>query len=175
MSNITLSDIETAARDYAKARKILADRVGSLEDELGALKRRRIDGIKSATEEAAGLCDRLRTMVEGAPGLFEKPRTYVLHGIKLGFMKGKGKLDWDDSAAVIAKIRKHLGDQADVLVIIEERPSADAMKNLPASDLARIGVRLIDADDQVIVKATDSEVDKFVSQLLKEGLKPVEG
>ena len=35
----------------------------------------------------------LKAAIEQAPGLFVKPRTIVLHGLKLGYQKGKGKID----------------------------------------------------------------------------------
>ena len=39
----------------------------------------------------------LRALIEESPELFEKPRSVVLHGIKLGYQKGKGGIVWDDA------------------------------------------------------------------------------
>jgi hypothetical protein len=170
----TLATIDGLAAHYAKARRLLAERVSELEAEVAALQRRRIQGIKTAASDAAALQEQLRTRIEGAPHLFEKPKTYTLHGITVGYRKGAGKAEWDDSAKVCALIRKHLPDQAEVLIIVEEKPSADALKNLDARDLARVGVRMEGTGDFVVVKAADSAIDKLVARILKEGAKPME-
>lgn len=171
----TLSHIDHLAKQYAKARSVLSERVGELEAEAAALQRRRIDGIKTAASAAATLQEELRTAVEGAPHLFEKPKTFTLHGITVGFRKGTGKVEWDDSAKVIALIRKHLPDQAEVLINVEETPSADALKNLEAKDLARVGVRMEGTGDVVVVKSADTAINKLVAKILKEGAKAAGG
>jgi hypothetical protein len=92
----------------------------------------------------------------------------VLSGVKLGYQKAKGTLDYDDAEAVCARIRKHLPEQADVLIATRETPVKTALAQLPAADLKRIGVTLSDAGDQIVVKPVDSEVDKMVDALLKD-------
>lgn len=170
----TLAEIDSAAKNYAAARAVLAERVQTLQDELAAATRRKIAGIKGAAETAAALQQELRALLTAAPDLFVQPRSYVLHGIKCGYQKGKGSVVWDDNARTCALIRRHLPEQAEVLIITEEKPSADALRQLDTRDLARIGARLEGTDDQVIVKATDSAIDKLVAKLLSEGAKAAE-
>lgn len=163
--------LDDLAKRYADARTVLAERVNALEYEVAELQRRRLGGIKSAASAAAQLQAELRAAIETCSFLFVKPRTLVLHGVTVGFRKGAGSLDWDDNAKVVALIRKHLPEQADVLVLTEEKPSADALKNLDARELARIGVRMEGIEDQVVVKSADSAVDKLVKRILAEGAK----
>lgn len=174
-SATSLASIDALAKAYAQARSVLSERVSDLEKETAEIHRRRIGGIKSAAATATDLQAQLRSAIEGAPELFVRPRTFCLHGIKVGYQKGKGKLDWDDNAKVVGLIRKHLPEQAEVLIITEEIPSADAMANLDVKALARIGVRCEGTGDQVVIKASDTAVDKFVKKLLSEGAKAVEG
>ncbi len=165
----SLAEIDTLAKRYAKARETLSKRVGELEAEVAALQRKHMAGIKEAAANAATIGAELRNTVEAAPHLFEKPKTFTLHGITVGFRKGAGKLNWEDDAKVVALIRKHLPDQADLLVIVEEKPSADALKNLDARDLAKLGVRMEGTGEMVVVKSADTAVDKLVAKILKEG------
>lgn len=168
-TEITLAQIDDLAKRYAKARAVVSERVHELEAEQQALARRRVGGIKVAAAEAADIAAKLRALIEQAPHLFVRPKTMTLHGITVGFRKGAGKVEWEDDAKVVALIEKHLPDQAEVLIITEQKPSADALKNLDARDLAKIGARIEGTGEFVVVKSADSAVDKLVAKILKEG------
>ena len=45
----------------------------------------------------------------------------------------------------------------------------DALAQLPAAELHKLGVQVEEAGDRVYIKASDSEVDKLVVAILKEG------
>jgi hypothetical protein len=173
-TQITIAEIDSLANKYAKARAVVSERVSELEAEIALLQRRRIAGIKIAAAEAQDIGAKLREAIESAPQLFVKPKTYTLHGVTVGFRKGAGKVDWDDDAKVVGLIRKHLPEQAEVLIITEEKPSADALKNLDSRDLARVGVRMEGTGEFVIVKTADSAIDKLVAKILKEGAQATE-
>lgn len=167
-NEITLASIDDLAKSYSKSRETLSRRIDELEAEVAASRRRHIGGIKVAAANAAGIGDELRAAIAAAPHLFDKPKTFTLHGITVGFRKGTGRIEWDDSDKVCALIRKHLPDQADVLIITTEAPSSDALKNLDTRDLARIGVRIEGTSDSVLVKSATDAVDKLVAKILKE-------
>jgi len=164
----TLGDIERLTKAFADGRGQLADRVRTLEHEITAIKRRRLQGIKNTVNAVLELQSSLKAALEDSRDLFVKPRTMIFHGVKIGFQKGKGKISWADDAQVVKLIRKHLPDQADVLVKTTEKPVKDALQQLSAADLKRIGVLVEETGDQVVIKSTDSEIDKFVDTLLKE-------
>ncbi|PTX95740.1 host-nuclease inhibitor Gam family protein [Opitutus sp. ER46] len=171
IEQLSIAQIDDLAKTYAAARKVLGDRVNELETDIAAVQKRRIAGIKAAAATAADAQARLRGAIESSPGLFQKPKTFCLHGITVGYRKGSGKVEWDDNAKVVALIRKHLPEQAEVLIIVEEKPSADALKNLDTRDLARIGARIETTGEMVVIKAADTAVDKLVAKILKEGAK----
>ena len=50
-----------------------------------------------------------------------------------------------------------------------EEPVKDALAQLPAADLRKLGVQVEEAGDHVYIKAADSDVDKLVAAILKEG------
>lgn len=166
-TTVDLEMIEGATRLYANAREVLAEKVRRLEAELEQIKRQRLPGIKSALARAAEAEGKLRQVIETAPELFERPKTLILHGVKVGYRKAPGKLVWDDADQVVALIRKHYPDQADVLIVVRETPSKSALAQLSAAELKRLGVRVIETSDEVVIAPTDSEVDKLVEALLE--------
>ncbi|PKN71221.1 MAG: hypothetical protein CVU54_02020 [Deltaproteobacteria bacterium HGW-Deltaproteobacteria-12] len=165
---MNLIDIEKLTKTFADARQLLADRVRGLEEELQTIKRRRMPGIRSAVNTVMEHHVELKAAVEESSSLFIRPKTIILHGVKVGFQKAKGKLSWNDDAQVVRLIKKHFPDQEDILIKKTEKPSKDALMNLPAADLKKIGVTVNETGDQVVIKSTDSEIDKFVDALLKE-------
>lgn len=167
--NLTLFQIENLAKMYALARNELARRVAAFADEVRAVERRKIPGIKTALASAEDAKGALVAAIQAAPQLFEKPRTQTFSGIRVGFAKGKGALDWDDDAQLVARIKKLMPDQADVLIATKETPVANALKQLEAKELARLGVRFEEIGDYVFVKSSDGAVDKLVKKILKEG------
>ena len=165
---MSLAEIETRTKTYAEARTALREKMDSLESELAAVKKRHIGGIKRAAEQAAERLVQLRALVEEQPELFVKPRTLVMNGIKVGFQKNKGTLDWEDDEQVVKLIRKHFPEQVDALVKTTESPIASALANLSAAELKKLGVEVTETGDEVVIKATDSDIDKLVNALLKD-------
>lgn len=175
-TEISIATIDGQCKAYAAKRQLLSERVSALEAELSEVKKRHLTGIKSAAASCQDLQADLRATIEGAPQLFTKPKTYTLHGVKVGFVKGKGKLTWDiEDDELVKRIKKFYAQEArEVLIVTVEKPSKDALANLPASELKRLGITVGDVGDQVVVKTTDTEIDKLVAKMLDEGAKPTE-
>jgi hypothetical protein len=163
-----LGEIERLTKDYADWRVQLSEAVLVAEHEIAALKRQHVVAIKRKVEAVAERQAALKAAIEESPELFRKPRTMIIHGVKIGFQKEKGKISWDDKDQVVRLIKKHFPEQADVLIKTVEKPIRDALQQLPAADLKRIGVTIGETGDVVVIKSTDSEIDKLVNALLKE-------
>lgn len=164
-----LEKIESLAKQHAADRAQLGDRMRSLQEEIDSCKRRRLPGIKAALSAAKDSRLRLHALISEAPGEFVKPRTRILHGIKLGFAKGRGVLRFSHRAdLVIRLIRKHFPDKADVLIRTTEAPVKKALQQLPAVDLKKIGGAIQGTGDVVVIEPADSELDKLVDALLGE-------
>lgn len=166
----TLATIESLAKKYAGIRADLADRVAALDTELREAHARHTKGIRKALADAQTAQAALRAAITDAPGLFVKPKTLSLHGIKVGFQKGKGKLDWDDDAQLVKLIRKHHPEQFEVLVKTEFKIQKKALSGLTVAELRKLGCEVEESGEFVVVKAEDTGVDKLVKALLKEGL-----
>lgn len=164
----TLKEIDTLTRKHADARTRLADHVRALTGDIEAAKRSYLPGIRGAVARAKDTEAELRAAIEASPELFVKPRTQTLHGIRVGFKKGKGKLEIDNEEHLVKLIRKHFPEQFDALVKTTEKPLKGALEQLAAADLKKLGIEVADTGDVVFIKDTASDVDKLVDALLAE-------
>lgn len=169
----SLTDIETRAKKYAEARERIAAIVTDLNAGIEALARNELPRIKKAIGAAAEHHDALKSLIESAPELFQKPKTVTFHGLRLGYMKGKGGIVWDDGAAVVAAIQKYLPDQAEALIRWTGKPLKEAINQLDVATLKKIGCRVVDTGESVFIKAVDSAVDKMVDALLRDATEEV--
>jgi hypothetical protein len=165
---ISLADIEARTKNYADARALLGTRLQQLQDRIEAMRREAMPLIRSALATAKAAEAELSAGISAGPGLFKRPRTYVFHGVRVGIEKGKGVVRIEDPARTVQLIRRHLGaEEAELLVKVSETPIKSALANLPASDLKRVGVEIVDSGDQVVIRPVDSELDKMLNALLE--------
>jgi len=159
--------IEGAAKHYSKERGILADLVTSLNDEILRLNRKALPAIKKAVNATKEAEAKLEALLKNNAALFVKPRTWTVHGMKVGYAKQAGRIEIPDVDKSIKLIRKHFPEKADLLIVQKESISKDALGNITVDDLKKIGCKVIADTDAVVIKPTDSNVDKLVTALLK--------
>ncbi len=164
----TLTEIDNAARQFADAHAVLAAYVRELNDAIEAARLKFLPEIKRQKDRAARRHGELRGLIEDSAELFVKPRTITLHGVRVGFVKAKGRIEWDDDDQVVKLIRKHFPEQFDVLVSTVEKPVKKALAQLSAQELKRLAINVTETGDEVMIKDTASDVDKLVDALLKE-------
>ena len=51
---------------------------------------------------------------------------------------------------------------------VTEKPNKDALADMPAGDLKKLGIELTETGDAVVIKPVDGEVDKICTALLKD-------
>ena len=166
---MTMATIEAQAEGYAALRQELSFQVGELDAELHRLKARRLPKIRTLFSRCANARALLEMAVDEDRGLFEKPRSRVFAGIRVGLEKGKGKISWAKPGAVVARIRRLMPDRFDDLVVTTEKPSKQALGRLTAAELKKLGVDVGNAGDRIVVKPQDSAIDKLVDALLADG------
>jgi hypothetical protein len=164
----TLGEIELLTKDYSESYSKLSDKVRDLNDEIDSAKRKHMRYIKSFAEDALERKSKLSNAIEDSKDLFDKPKSIVIHGMKVGLQKGKGKITVPDEEKTILLIKKNLPDQAEILVKTEEKLVKSALENLSAGDLKKVGLNIVESTDSVIIKPTGSDIDKIVTALLKE-------
>ena len=170
----TMQEIETKAKAHAQARAALTQLVILLNAEIDAVKQKRMKKLREAVANATETGDVLLELVSESSTLFKKPKSAILHGIKLGFKKQTGKISFDNEDQVIKLIRKNLPELADVLIVTTEKPSKEAMNNLEVGQLKKIGVTVTSDSDVAFISDPTSDVDKIVNALLKGAEEEVE-
>lgn len=165
---MTLDRIDVLCADFAKRREALYGRLSIVEAELQAVKRKHLKEIKRCTALAAESESTLRAAIEDGPDLFVKPKTHILHGIKVGYRKGTGALDWEDDEELVRRIEKHFGDLADDYLNVKKKPRAEALEDCDATTLKRLGVQVGDDGEQVVIKPVETAIEKLVKALLKD-------
>lgn len=166
-SSTPAQKIEAACKAARAARDVLFERATTLQDELSALQKRKLPGIRNAVAAVAQADADLLTLLQASPELFVKPRSIVFSGLQVGYTKGKGTIQIDDAAQTIKLIRKHLPDQADALIKVKETPIKAAIKNLAVGDLKKLGITVQATGDVVFIADATDGVDKLVAALLK--------
>jgi hypothetical protein len=110
----------------------------------------------------------LYSAVENSPELFKKPRTFVMHGCKVGYTVSTGKVEYEDEAHTVKLIERHFKERFDDLVKTEKTPRKDALKALTPAELARVGCRIDGAGDVVLVKRESGDMDKLIKKLIEK-------
>ena len=169
-----MAEIEVLTKHFSDAHGTLAGVVTELNNEMESLKRRYLPRLRKAVAAASAAKLTLHSGIESAPGLFIKPRTYIFHGVKVGMQKGKGGIDFVDADKTLALIRKTFGDDADAYIISTEKPDKKMLEDLPAAELKKLGVTVLDTGDEVVIRPTESEVEKTVAALLKDAVETTE-
>lgn len=166
---MTLDEIGKLCRAYADARDDLEQITEAVRGERRRAVREKMRALKGAVARVSAARDALKEAVEGAPALFEKPRTRAMEGIKVGYRKLPGKIEVADEAAAVERVKKKLPGKADVLIVTRETLNRNALKNLSVKELASIGAALGDDEDEVVIKAASTDLDKLVDALLADG------
>jgi len=173
MPLIPLERIEKATNKYANGRDMLAHAVNDMQIELLAVQNKHLKEIKLWARKTKTAEATLEALVKDNPDLFTRPKTLIISGIKVGYKKDKDQRSAKNIDKTIKLIRKHMPDQEEVLIKVEESLIKNAIGNLDAEQLKLLGIKFIPGKDQIIIKPTDSEVDKLVAALLKETKKEI--
>ena len=128
----------------------------------------RLPRIRRLAEKAANRRAELSAAIDGARHLFKKPKSQLLHGVRVGLQKGVGKLTWASAERVVGLIKRHRRATAHVLIKTTETPVRKALSQLPVSELKKLGVNVEEAGDEVMIKIADTDTDKFVQALMDE-------
>lgn len=171
---VKLSDIETAARDYATKSKTLRNYHEELESEIDKIKSKYLENIKTASIEAGESYQMLKTLVEDAPDLFENKKSMTISGVKFGYQKKKGKIEILNEEATIEKLKELYGDKADLYINTKLSIVKKTLDTLPASDLKKLGVNIVQDTSVSFVKLIDDEIQKIIEAIIKESAKGAE-
>lgn len=166
----SLREVEPLCARYAHWHDELQEMLLDLDAEVQMLKSARLKPIKAAIRKVAAAHGDLKDAIDSSPQLWKKPRTRVFHGVQVGMQKGRVKITWADPARVVERIKALYQDDIGLLVKVFETPVKEILQKLPAADLKKLGVSVTDSADQVVIRMVDSEVERMINTLLKDGL-----
>jgi len=170
MLNATpLQTINALAAILAAKRAKLAAIQTDMDEAARAVTRAHRVALRDAFNVLAEAQKALFNEVSAHPELFEKPRTITLHGYKIGYQKGKGKIVIADEPRTVALIKKYFeAAVADTLIKVNETVVKNALGNLTATDMKRLGIDITEAADEVVLKPVDGALDKLLERQLEE-------
>ncbi len=165
---MTIDVIKDACEMYADARDELREKHAKMLREIEAVKNRHAPKMGMYLQVYRDRRIELHCAIEVCPEVFNKPKTQTFHGVRVGFKKGTGKVEFDDADAVIRRIERNLSEQTDLYIKTKQTPNKTALQELPAAVLKRLGITVSDTGDQVFIKDTDTELDKLLKAIIAE-------
>lgn len=161
-------DIEKSCTKLAEARTRLAEKLTAMQSDMDQVRRTHQAEIRRAMSAVQAATAKLHALVEAHPEEFEKPRTQVYAGIKVGFQAGKERIDIPDPQATVDLIRKLLPEQADSLIVVEEKPVRAALAQLPQKTMRKLRVELVAGQDAVVIRPQDGDLEALAKSLVGE-------
>ena len=162
----SLRDIERLAATYAARRAALGDVVRDANAELAAVRarfRRRVAGRAAAANLAR---DNLLAALQASAALFARPRTRLLHGIRVGWRTRPAGVDIPDEQRTIAAIERQFADTTGYLRT-KTTVLKSALRHLAPAVLKSLHCRPEPAVDAPTVQPADSEIDELAAALLE--------
>ena len=160
-----MQELEKMTNDYAKCFSALRDDVEALNWEIEEIKNKHLGAIREKVNLAKSAESKLKKSIVECEACFNKPKTLVLHGIKIGFQKKKGTINFADNSIdlIKSKLQKH----EPALLITKQSISKTYAQRLSVAEIKSIGGEVVADKDEIVIKSVDSNVDKLVNQLLK--------
>lgn len=179
-AKFTLADAERGCALYDATCTEMETIIADLEKELGEVKHKYMAALKRKVGQVARCEAELTQIIEASPELFAKPKTMILHGVKIGFTLSKGSVEFDDDDEqnVVRRIQALCGctdefKTDDTFVGRESEfirtkfaVNKVAVSRLSAEDLERIGCRIDGAGDVVCVKRVAGDVEKIIDKMI---------
>lgn len=177
MPEITLTKIRAAAQRLADAHRGSVAHATALEHALAQaatpIYAAHRAGIDAAAAEEAEANAELQRLIDAAPQLFYRPRSITVDGVKCGYRKDQDGIEYDDEAAVIARIRAlpELAEMAPVLIRTEEHLNREAIDMIDPLQRRRAGIRSVTGADQSFIAFSDTDVEKLVKAIMADASK----
>jgi len=162
-----LRDIELAAEDHRRARDALEKQLSELEEQTRTLQKEHLPQIRAAHAKAKESQLALAQFIEDGREHFAKPKTRIVHGLKLGYRKAPDKWQWPSDLKLVALIRKHCTpDLAETLTDTKTTPVKPAIKKLSESLQRKLGILIRKGSDELVIDPVEGELERLMQGLL---------
>lgn len=170
---MTLDQIERLAEACSTAESHLNDEMQILDHELKEVAKSHRKVLTAAVRATKKAYADLANAVAESPELFGKPKSRVLHGIKVGYKKDKDSFEVASEEHTISRIRQQLPELEILLVKSEESVIKAALKQLTDAQLIEIGVLKHIGENKPFCEAEEGDWEKAVRDLIKSAKETV--
>lgn len=174
-SNIDLAAVRAAAQSLANAHNDTTAAAALLNAEIKSAAMPILERYAPTVDAYAAAEAKAHAVLEGmliaAPHLFKTPRSVTVDGVRVGYKKEPDSLDWDDEAAVIARIRSLKPALAATLIRSQESLIHAAIEGLAAADLPALGIRQITGADASFITINDNDAERMVKTIIADAIK----
>lgn len=169
-----ITEIDQLARQYADAQMALDSLTNDLRAKIDHVVRAHWPDLRRHTTRAAERYEALYAAVSDAREVFEKPKTKILHGVRVGYRKAQDTIEVLNADNTVALIEKLLPDQRDVLISTAKKPVMAGLVQLEDAQLKLIGCKRVPGTDEPIAAMAETELDKVVQALMKGAIEKAE-
>jgi hypothetical protein len=163
-AHVDMSAIENGVRDLAAARRALEQELQRAEARLSKVRLESVDRLRNAVEAVRIHETSLLMLVERAAPLFRRPQSIEIEGVRVGWRKGKGRLELPPKEDLIKKIADVLtAAQKKTVLQVKTSVLKGALAKLPGEILKKLGVSVTGAGQEPFVTYPATETEKLVA------------
>ena len=171
----TLSTIQAATETFSKLRREALDYAASVEAEAQAVRDNHEVALIKKVKKFVAANEALHALLAASEHLFEKPKSLVFDGIKVGFQVGKPTVEIADKTELVrvlqnlVEIEKDAEDVAAYEACLRTivTPHEPSLLKLPPHHLIQLPLTIKPATNDVLIKPVDSDSTKAVDALIK--------
>lgn len=163
-----LACIQDLAELLAESDAALAAAVAACDAETRAVMKRHLDTIQLRAEAVAEAKRELLAEIDINRSLFDRPKSRVLSGVKLGLRKDADTLDLGGKdEALIARIRNQMPNLVPTLIREKSELVKNAIKALSSKDLQKLGVRYVVGADRPFAAMDKSNAEEMAEAIVR--------
>lgn len=164
----TMEEIERKAGELRLARHKLEESVTTAQDALSKVLAKWCDPLREQATMVVVLEQHLVELVGKSPELFKRPQSVEFDGVRVGWRKGKGRLELGDIDKLIERIRAKLTRHQQAAVLkVKTSVLKGPLGKLPAELLKKLGIDTKGAGNEPFVSYPKSDAEKLVDWWLK--------
>jgi len=165
---IDLHAIERAAVTLAGHRRALEAELQAAEEKLARVRQASAERLRQKVIDTAKSEAALIRLVERSPQLFVRPQSMEFDGVKVGWRKGKGRLELPETEKLIQRAEDLLTPaQRKSVLRVRTTVLKGGLAKLSGDLLKKLGVTLTAAGPEAFVTYSKSSVEKMVDWWLK--------
>lgn len=151
----TLAEIEAAALRLRQRLDSAAQIATAVDAEMTEIRTRHAESIRAAAADAAAARAEVLALVDTGRALFRRPKSRVMHGLKVGLRQTGGAWSWPDAPGLVALVRQRLApSRAAALIQVAETVQ---ISTVTPEDRTRLGIARTPAVDRPICTEADAD------------------